>query len=124
MSGMDELARRYLASWNETDPVRRRALVAELWTLDARYVDPIVVAEGHPGIDEAMATAQRRFPGLRYRAAGPVDAHHDVARLTWELGPAGGPAVIIGSTVLVAGRSRLSRGYGFLDPVPTPGADK
>ncbi|MFJ2951453.1 nuclear transport factor 2 family protein [Streptomyces sp. NPDC087226] len=126
MSGFDELARRYLASWNERDPARRRALVDELWTDDAGYVDPIVAAEGRDAIEDVMATAQRQFPGLVYRPAGKVDGHHDVARLAWELAPADGPAVIVGLAVMVTEQTRLRRVYGFLDPVPadttSPGA--
>ena len=44
MLDIDELARRYLATWNERDPVRRRAFVDDLWTEDARYADPVVRA--------------------------------------------------------------------------------
>ncbi|MEU2723218.1 nuclear transport factor 2 family protein [Streptomyces smyrnaeus] len=115
MSDIQELARRYLASWNERAPARRRALIEELWTDDARYVDPIVAAEGRDAIDAAVATAQQQFPGLVYRAAGHVDGHHHAARLAWELGPVDGPPVIIGLAVLVAEQSRLCRVYGFLD---------
>ncbi|MFG3514305.1 MULTISPECIES: nuclear transport factor 2 family protein [Streptomyces] len=120
MPDIDELARRYLASWNESDPAARRALVDALWTDDARYADPIVSAEGRQAIEDVMATAQRRFPGLVYRPAGKVDAHRHAARLTWELAPPGGPAVIIGLAVLITARDRLHRVYGFLDPVPVP----
>ena len=28
---MQEIVQRYIASWNETDPERRRKLVGELW---------------------------------------------------------------------------------------------
>lgn len=118
MSGIDELARRYLASWNERDPARRRALVEELWTDDAGYLDPIVAAEGRDAIEDVVATAQRQFPGLVYRPAGNVDGHHGVARLPWELAPVGGPPVVIGLAVMVHEQTRLRRVYGFLDPVP------
>lgn len=127
MSDIDKLARRYLASWNEPDPVRRRALVDELWADEARYVDPIVTAEGRGAIDDVVATAQRQFPGLVYRQAGAVDCHHHVARLTWELAPAGGPPVIAGLAVMVTEQARLRRVYGFLDPlppIPSPGATR
>ena len=62
MSDIDELARRYLASWNERDPARRRALVDELWTEDARYIDPIVAATGRLvlGAFQARHRTQRR----------------------------------------------------------------
>ncbi|PXY23826.1 polyketide cyclase [Prauserella coralliicola] len=128
MPDIDELARRYLGSWNERDPATRRALVGELWADDARYIDPIAVAEGRDAIDDVLATAQRRFPGMSYRMAGRPDVHHQLARLAWELAPPGGPAVIIGLAVLVTGQGRLRRVYGFLDPVParnpSPGATR
>ncbi|WP_327100419.1 nuclear transport factor 2 family protein [Nocardia vinacea] len=120
MSDIDELVRRYLASWNERDPARRRVLVDELWTDDAGYIDPIVAAEGRDAIEDVVATAQRQFPGLVYRMAGSVDSHHHVVRLTRELAPADGPPVIIGLVVMVTERARLRRVYGFLDPVPAP----
>ncbi|MDA3645875.1 nuclear transport factor 2 family protein [Saccharopolyspora indica] len=111
----DELARRYLATWNERDPVKRRALIDELWTEDACYVDPIATADGRGAVDDVVATAQRQFPGLVYRLAGSIDSHHHVARLTWELGPEDGPPVIIGLAVLITDHGRLSRVCGFLD---------
>ncbi|GGW72015.1 hypothetical protein [Streptomyces griseoloalbus] len=67
MSGIDELARRCPASGNKRDPARGRALVDELRTDDAGYLDPIVAAEGRDAIEDVVATAQRRFPGLVYR---------------------------------------------------------
>ncbi|MER5394456.1 nuclear transport factor 2 family protein [Saccharopolyspora sp. NPDC002686] len=120
MSDLDEVARRYLATWNERDPVRRRVLVRELWAEDAGYVDPIVTAEGRDAVEDVVATAQRQFPDLVYRLAGSVDGHHHIARLTWELAPVDGPPVIIGFAVLVTEHARLRRVYGFLDPVPAP----
>jgi hypothetical protein len=32
MSNIDELVQRYIASWNETDAVRRRAAIDQLYT--------------------------------------------------------------------------------------------
>ncbi len=37
----------YIAAWNETDAVRRRALIAGAWAEDATYVDPLMRGEGH-----------------------------------------------------------------------------
>ena len=63
---------------------------------------------------------QQRFPDFRFRLAGPVDAHHDQLRFSWELGPAGAPeAPIAGSDVAVRdGAGRLVSVFGFLDRVP------
>ena len=37
---------RYIAVWNETDPVRRRGLIADTWTADASYLDPFMAGDG------------------------------------------------------------------------------
>lgn len=120
MTELAQLAERYIAMWNETDAAARRRLVADLWADDARYVDPMVVAEGRDAIDAAVGAAQEQFPGWEFRLAGPVDAHHDAARFTWELGPAGGEAVVVGFDVAERDRDgRLATVVGFLDRVPT-----
>ena len=113
-----ELIERYIAIWNDTDPHSRRAAIDETWTDDARYVDPLVVAEGKDVIDRVIAGAQEQFAGLRFRLAGPVDAHHDLARFTWELGPDGGEAVVVGFDVAVLSGGRVQQVHGFLDKVP------
>ncbi|SDK61753.1 hypothetical protein [Nonomuraea jiangxiensis] len=48
-----------------------------------------------------------------------MDAHHDLARFTWELGPAGGEALVAGFDVAVLTEDgRVSKIHGFLDKVP------
>ncbi|MEU6738778.1 hypothetical protein [Streptosporangium sandarakinum] len=48
-----------------------------------------------------------------------VDAHHDVARFTWHLGPEGGEAIVVGFDVAVlTGDGRIREVHGFLDRVP------
>lgn len=37
-----DLVDRYIAVWNETNTVRRRALIEETWADDASYVDPLM----------------------------------------------------------------------------------
>ena len=46
----------YIDSWNETDPDRRRAIIARVWTEDASYVDPLAV-----GIDFGTVAADGRL---------------------------------------------------------------
>ena len=113
------LVERYLAAWNETDPAARRALVAEVWAKDGGYTDPLVAVEGQDAFDAVLASVQQQFPGLVFTLAGPVDAHHDIARFTWELGPEGGEALVVGFDVLVADADgRVRDVHGFLDKVP------
>jgi hypothetical protein len=121
MADFDELAHRYIAAWNETDPAERSRLVRDLWAEDARYVDPLVVADGRDAIDATIGAVQQRFPGFAFRLVGAVDGHHDQARFAWEFGPAqgGGLAPVAGFDVaIVGGDGHLQTVLGFLDRVP------
>ncbi|MFF0232165.1 nuclear transport factor 2 family protein [Micromonospora sp. NPDC005252] len=118
-TSFDALAERYIAIWNETDLARRRTQIADVWAPDARYVDPLTVAEGREAIDATIAAVQGQFPGMTFRLAGPVDGHHDQVRFTWELGPDGVEAPVVGFDVAVLdGNGQLSQVLGFLDRVP------
>ena len=119
MTMFEDLAQRYIDAWNETNPIARRAAVDALFSEDARYVDPMALAQGREAIAATIGAVQGQFPGFVFRLAGPVDAHHEQARFTWELGPAGQEAPIVGFDVaLTDGAGRLQTVLGFLDKVP------
>ena len=121
MDGFTLLAEKYIAAWNATDPSVRHALIGEIWAEDSRYVDPLAEVTGRDQLDALIAAAQAQFAGMTFRLAGPVDAHHDQARFTWELGPDGDAAVVIGSDVALRDAGgRLALVLGFLDKVPSP----
>jgi hypothetical protein len=113
------LAQRYIDAWNETDPDSRGAAVDELYSADARYIDPLAEAEGRHAIAETIGAVQQQFPGFVFRLAGPVDGHHNQARFSWELGPAGEQAPIAGFDVAVTDQAgQIRTVLGFLDRVP------
>ncbi|GGK63242.1 isomerase [Planomonospora parontospora subsp. parontospora] len=119
MSETNELVQRYLAAWNETDADARRAVLAEVLSEDAVYTDPLVSVRGRDGLDATIAAVQGQFGGLVFSLGGAVDAHHDIARFTWHLGPEGAEPVAIGFDVAVIGDDgRISQVLGFLDKVP------
>lgn len=124
MTDFDDIARRYIDAWNETDPVARKEKVAALWAPGGTYTDPFADVAGHDGIDGFIGAAQRQLAGLEFRLLGLVDAHHDQARFRWEAGPPealdpGAEAPVVGFDVVVADADgRLERVYGFLDRAP------
>lgn len=118
MTEIDSVIDRYIATWNETDPDRRRELIAQTWTEDASYLDPLLGGEGRDGIDAMIAGVQAQFPGHRFRRTSDVDAHHDRVRFGWELGPEGNPALAGGLDVGVLVDGRLRSITGFLDFAP------
>ncbi len=119
MTAPTDLAARYLAAWNETDPAARHRLIDQVFTEDARYTDPLADVEGRASIEATIAAVQAQFPGFVFRLAGPVDAHHDQLRFPWHLGPAEEDAPIAGFDVAVTdGAGRIRAVLGFLDRVP------
>ncbi len=119
MTDYTQIARRYIGAWNETDPTTRATLVGALFSADARYVDPMADAQGPDTIAATIGAVQDQFPGYVFRLAGDVDGHHDQVRFSWELGPRGEPAPIVGFDVAVLDSdSRIRTVHGFLDRVP------
>jgi hypothetical protein len=119
MHDVESIVRRYIDAWNETEPARRRAVVAEIFAEDASYTDPLVSIIGYDAIDQFIAGAQAQFAGLQFSLAGRVDAHHDQARFTWHLGAPGEPdPLAIGFDVAILDHGRIRSVYGFLDKVP------
>lgn len=119
MTEFDDLVDRYIAVWNETDAEKRRELIGRTFTEGTHFVDPLQEGEGQNGIDALVTGVQAKFPDLRFRRAGAVDACHDHIRFRWELAPAGGEAVVEGTDFAQMVDGRLHRVTGFFDRLPT-----
>ena len=116
MNDIPSLIDAYIATWNEGDPERRRALVVQTFTEDGSYVDPVMTGAGQDGIDAMIAGAQQQFPGHRFELAGEPDSHHDRVRFTWHLkGPDGGRVATGIDFGTLDGDGRLRAVTGFLE---------
>jgi len=120
MSDPLAIATRYLDTWNETDPERRRRRLAEGWTDDARYVDPLMSGRGAAEIDGLIGAVHARFPEFRFAVVGAPNGHGDHVRFSWSLGPAGAAPPIEGSDVVALRDGKIANVIGFLDRVPAP----
>ena len=110
----------YVATWNETDPARRRAGIAAAWAEAGTYRDPVMASDGHAGVDAMLAGVQARFPGFVLKRTSRVDAHNGALRFGWSLGPASGPTVVEGvDFCTLAPDGRLASVVGFIDKAPT-----
>jgi hypothetical protein len=106
----------YIAAWNETDAERRLALVAETFTDDARYLDPLVSGEGVDGIASMIGAVQSQFPGHHFELSFGPDAHNDVVRFAWTLhSDEGGPVASGVDFATVVADGRLRNVTGFLE---------
>lgn len=115
MTDAAEIAENYMALWNETDPGRRRAMLAASWVEGATFADPMSRCRGHDEIDALVGQVQSRFPGLRFALTKPADGHAEFVRFSWGFGA---DRFLEGSDVLVMEDGKIRSVIGFLDRVP------
>lgn len=109
----------YLEAYGEPDATRRQRLIRQAWASDGHLVDPPLDGKGHDGIDAMFAAVQGQFAGHTFRRSSAVDAHHDLARYSWELvGPDGSVALVGLDVAEFDGTGRLSRVVGFMGELP------
>ena len=119
MSNIESVVESYVASWNETDPARRRSALAASCAQDANYRDPVMTSEGHAGLDAMLAGVQAKFPGFVLRRISKVDSHNDAVRFAWSLGPPVGPSVVEGvDFATLSPDGKLASIVGFIDKMP------
>jgi hypothetical protein len=124
MQNTDTLVAAYIDMWNETDPARRRELVARTVSDDAHYVDPLVDGDGVDGISAMIGAVQGQFPGHRFALYSGPDAHNDRVRFSWSLAPGGDaePIAIGVDFALLGPDGRMRSITGFLEPAASGGA--
>ena len=109
----------YVAAWNETDAARRGAAVVQAFAEKGTYRDPVMISDGHGGVDAMLAGVQAKFPGFVLKRISKVDHHNGALRFSWSLGPAAGPSVVEGvDFCTLAPDGRLASVVGFNDKMP------
>jgi SnoaL-like protein len=119
VESVDVIIDAYVASWNETDPAKRKSALAASCATDARYRDPVMVSDGQAGLDAMLAGVQAKFPGFVLKRISKVDSHNDAVRFAWSLGPASGPSVAEGvDFATLSSDGKLANIVGFIDKMP------
>jgi hypothetical protein len=118
MTDATSIANRYIALWNETNASRRQGLLADLWTEDGTYIDPLMQGSGHSQIDALISAVHQRFPDFRFSLIGQPDGYGNQVRFSWQLGPEGADGPIKGTDFATLDNGRLKQVTGFLDQVP------
>jgi hypothetical protein len=118
MTDPKAIADAYLATWNAADTPTRLGLLADGWSADACYADPLASSTGREGIAAMIDAVRAQFPGLGFTLHGQPDGHGAYARFSWALAPHGGPAVAYGTDVVrLDAAGRIADVIGFLDAV-------
>jgi hypothetical protein len=131
-----ELAERYVALSNEPDADRRRLMIAELWTEDARQIlqppqeirgiaagpgiamTAILEARGYEQIEARAASVYEHWvgsEGLSFRGRDDAERLGDVVKFHWEAVAKDGQTFAVGLNFLVlAPDGRIERDYTFV----------
>jgi hypothetical protein len=109
----------YVATWNETDPELRAALIARVWTEDGYYADRGAQVRGHVQISANIDRVHRKFPDRIYGRTSGIYHHRDRARFEWAIiDPAGRPAFGGVAYAKFAADGRLRSVIGLFGPIP------
>ena len=95
-----QLADRYVAVWNETNPAARRVAIAQLWLPDGVHYVTTREARGYAALEERIIGSHNknvRDAGHVFRAVKNAQALHGVVTFNWELiRPATGEVLAVG----------------------------
>lgn len=92
-----DLAERYVAVWNETEPEARRNAIAALWRPDGAHYIKDREARGYADLEKRVVGSHEknvRDNGNRFRARPAAQRLRDVVTFTWEMVPRDGEAVL------------------------------
>jgi hypothetical protein len=74
-----------LAVFNERDPQRRAAAIADTYASDVQWIDDEGIAHGHNELNSKTTDLQEKLSGLHFVKAGPVHKTRGLGHLAWEL---------------------------------------
>lgn len=114
-----QLADRYVAVWNETNPAARRDAIAQLWLPDGVHYVTTREVRGYAALEERIIGSHNknvRDAGHVFRAVKNAQALHGVVTFNWEMiRPATGEVLAIGLEFLqIDADGRIINDFQFI----------
>ena len=116
----EELIDRYFDSLNETDRLRRLALIRQVWAEKGKFGTPYGEIEGHAAIDKLVESVQKQFPNSTVRRTGKIDGFGNYLRWSFTLSDADGKPILGGVDFGIVADGKLQLVMGFFDFAPVP----
>jgi hypothetical protein len=102
--------------FGESDPGLRMRAIEELYADDCALYDAEGESIGRAAISDRVAGILGESPpGLAFSQIGPAEVLHDLGRLRWQTGPAGGHPVLSGMDVALIANGRIRTLYTFIE---------
>ncbi|MGH6856413.1 MAG: hypothetical protein ACRECP_01910 [Methylocella sp.] len=118
MRTVEQLGELYTAVWNETDPQKRREMIADLWTAEGRHYVGAREVQGYEALEQRIIGSHEknvRDGGYQFKVT-TVRALQDAVTVDWDMvRPAGSEAVAAGRDVLIVDADRrILTDYQFI----------
>ena len=104
--------------FGESDPVRRRAVIDEIFHEDAVFYEPKAAYRGRDEIDRIAGVIKAGHPDFRYQPLAAPEVTGDAGRVRWVSGSPGQPPAYAGTDFIVARDGKIAAVYLFFDPLP------
>jgi hypothetical protein len=102
--------------FGESDPARRRAAIAEIWTEDGVFYDPTSGAHrGRDEIDRVSGAIRATHPDLVYQPVAEPEELGNGGRIQWVSGRPGEAPAYAGTDFIIARDGRIAALYLFFD---------
>lgn len=109
------LVEQHLTLWNEHDPAKRKQIMQAIYAPDLEMVDRHFIANGYEQVDGFIQDLQKKSPDFRFTHAKPIDTHHNVARLFWQVGSKAKPDAVTGMDLFVIENGKVVKMYVFVN---------
>jgi hypothetical protein len=104
--------------FGESDPVRRRAAVNEIFHEDAVFHEPNGIYRGRDEIDRVASVIKATHPDFRYQPLSPPEVVGNAGRVRWVEGSPGKPPAVAGTDFIIARDGKIADVYLFFDKLP------
>ncbi|MGV0743083.1 nuclear transport factor 2 family protein [Mycolicibacterium sp. XJ870] len=109
------MERNLLAVFDERDPQRRAAAIADTYSTDVQWIDDEGVATGHEELNTKAAELQEKLSGLHFVKVGPVRQTRGLGFLAWEVRTPDDATVASGFDVAEISNERIVRMWTVLN---------
>ena len=105
--------------FGDNDPVRRRAVIDDIFHEDAVFYDPQGgIYHGRDEIDRIAGVIKATHPDFRYQPISPPEEVGNGGRVRWVSGSPGKPPAYAGTDFIIARDGKIATVYLFFDELP------
>lgn len=104
--------------FGESDPLRRRAAIEEIFTEDCVFHEPQGVHRGRDEIDRIAGVIRATHPDFHYQSIAEPEELGDSGRIQWVSGRPGEAPAYAGTDFILTRDGRIAAVYLFFDKLP------